>query len=826
MLMCFPFGATQASLDNKGTDFILSFTPNYQAYGRPEVYLTADTSTLVTVEYPVNSPTFTTTVAVNPGSTTKVILPFNAQVWTTDVVSNNSVHLSAADEFVVYMANIARFSSDAALGLPVDTMNTEYLVATYDQAFNSLWGTEAEFIVTAGFDNTTVTITPSNAAQGGHPAGVPFNVVLNRGGGFMVQGLLNQTNAGLAGSIVTADKPVGLINGNACTFVPVTTGTCDTLMEVAQPVQTWGDYALVVNLPYRSEGTIYRVLASQDNTVVTLDGSPVGTINRGGYLDIGPLTGSHAFAGDKPIYVVQFMTGADSPGAIFGDPAMGNITPTVQYLKNYTFATVDITPSVYPREHFLTVIANNQDLASITLDNVPIGAAKFTAITGDPNFSSAVLPLTQGTHSTSSAHPHGITVEGYGDAESYLYPGGMSLSTLCGGSADADGDGYGDACDNCPTVLNPDQLDTDGDGTGDVCECGTAVHSVQGDVTAVHNVQGDVTADNWYRLYTADFEGPGMMVTDRGGNTQTPDICGAEAYNFTTTDNNLYVAAWSDDWMAQGLLHDLQVDAAPIFSGTAGWQVCPTGTNLDDGTAPTTSALAAAIQHCNEHNLWVAPFAFPQGVGNNGVFNTYLWCSAAVPNINVAALWTWNKSGNPLCGGANSPFEPGCNHGEYLIFRHKLDRDGDGVRDCADNCPAVANPTQADENHDGVGDACDAPESPSCLTATGVSPTRIDLEWCDDTLIEYYYSVQQKIESRGSWKSIVSLPAGCKSISGTPSPPWGCPAGNWTGVKHFQVWNLTPKTKYCFRVVAVGWPPQPGGNGMSAESSEACATTP
>jgi hypothetical protein len=623
---------------------------------------------------------------------------------------------------------------------------------------------------------------------------------------------------------------------------------------------------------------------------------------------------------------------------------MGNITPTVQYLKNYTFATVDITPSVYPREHFLTVIANNQDLASITLDNVPIGAAKFTAITGDPNFSSAVLPLTQGTHSTSSAHPHGITVEGYGDAESYLYPGGMSLSTLCGGSADADGDGYGDACDNCPTVsnpdqldadldgagnvcdcapvspgigscddgngctvdscepemgcvhtpvncndnnvctldscnsltgecrhfhltedrdgdgvrdcedncptvpnpdqldadldgygdacdncptvLNPDQLDTDGDGTGDVCECGTAVHSVQGDVTAVHNVQGDVTADNWYRLYTADFEGPGMMVTDRGGNTQTPDICGAEAYNFTTTDNNLYVAAWSDDWMAQGLLHDLQVDAAPIFSGTAGWQVCPTGTNLDDGTAPTTSALAAAIQHCNEHNLWVAPFAFPQGVGNNGVFNTYLWCSAAVPNINVAALWTWNKSGNPLCGGANSPFEPGCNHGEYLIFRHKLDRDGDGVRDCADNCPAVANPTQADENHDGVGDACDAPESPSCLTATGVSPTRIDLEWCDDTLIEYYYSVQQKIESRGSWKSIVSLPAGCKSISGTPSPPWGCPAGNWTGVKHFQVWNLTPKTKYCFRVVAVGWPPQPGGNGMSAESSEACATTP
>ena len=36
---------------------------------------------------------------------------------------------------------------------------------------------------------------------------------------------------------------------------------------------------------------------------------------------------------------------------------------------------------------------------------------------------------------------------------------------------DADDDGVGDVCDNCPLTCNPGQQDTDGDGLGDVCDC-------------------------------------------------------------------------------------------------------------------------------------------------------------------------------------------------------------------------------------------------------------------------------------------------------------------------------------------------------------------
>ncbi|MBK7140448.1 MAG: VCBS repeat-containing protein [bacterium] len=37
-------------------------------------------------------------------------------------------------------------------------------------------------------------------------------------------------------------------------------------------------------------------------------------------------------------------------------------------------------------------------------------------------------------------------------------------------TSDADTDGHGDACDNCPVNANADQLDSDSDGTGDLCD--------------------------------------------------------------------------------------------------------------------------------------------------------------------------------------------------------------------------------------------------------------------------------------------------------------------------------------------------------------------
>ena len=48
-------------------------------------------------------------------------------------------------------------------------------------------------------------------------------------------------------------------------------------------------------------------------------------------------------------------------------------------------------------------------------------------------------------------------------------PADHCVSGACAGG-DADGDGMGDTCDDCPSVPNPDQTDADHDGQGDACD--------------------------------------------------------------------------------------------------------------------------------------------------------------------------------------------------------------------------------------------------------------------------------------------------------------------------------------------------------------------
>ncbi|MES1242912.1 MAG: prenyltransferase/squalene oxidase repeat-containing protein [Acidobacteriota bacterium] len=433
-------------IDNKGREFFVGFLANLRTTASAQIHLTSEIPTSVTIQYPVNSPSFSQTVSVTPGQVRVVNLPnVTHNSWTAGRVLNNAVRVSSPDEFVVYLVNRDTATSDAAMALPVDALGTSYIVTTYrGSAAHS--GDRSEFLVIAPFDGTTVTITPAatlrmSAPTPNAPPNVPFQITLNRGQGFRGEAL--SSTGDLTGTLIESDRPVAVLNGNICTNIPTTTLACDHVFEVAHPLQSWGDSALVANLPNRTGGTIYRVVASVDGTQVFRNGVLQATLNKGKFLETGPLTGSHFFSADQPIFVTQFMTGDDAPGATNGDPAMANMIPPDQYLESYTFSTVG---GAQFSQHFLTLIAPATAVGSVQLDGTPVAPAQFTPI-GSSGFSSALLPLGEGSHTTSSPQPHGITVEGLNSFDSYIYPGGARLEFINQFCGDGSANREAEACD-------------------------------------------------------------------------------------------------------------------------------------------------------------------------------------------------------------------------------------------------------------------------------------------------------------------------------------------------------------------------------------------
>lgn len=173
-------------------------------------------------------------------------------------------------------------------------------------------------------------------------------------------------------------------------------------------------------------------------------------------------------------------------------------------------------------------------------------------------------------------------------------------------------------------------------------------------------VNTTITADNHYALYA---DGPGGIVLIGGnelGSGGSPGIYNwslPESFSFETL-NHVYIAVWSDDAVAQGLLADMASGDVNISTGVAGWEVMMTDQNLGDGSPrPLAAEIQSWVTLADMNALWQAPF-----VGGANIAATGPW--GKVPGISDEARWTWGNpddKDNPLVGGAS--------HEEFQIFR-------------------------------------------------------------------------------------------------------------------------------------------------------------
>lgn len=439
---------------NKGKDFWLCFpshVPNEKDgvfyYANMSLFITADKNSSGTVSIPG---IFSTTFTVTAGQVTEVNVPYNlAHITSADAakVIRKGIRVkvdAGKPPVVVYSHIYAGYRSAASLILPVAVLGKKYYSMNAPQV--SISGSKSQFTVVAVDTNTTVLITPVRDGV----KGAPITVQLPLPGDLYEL----QDNFDLSGSLIESVspntetcKPIAVFSGSSAIHI-ITSNQCtpgdsyDPLFQQLYPVNAWGkSYGFIPFEGYVS-GNPYRVIAAEDNTKITVNGTQVTTLNAGQYYPAKPLFGQVEtnpvfINADKPVSVAQYAqssscSGANIPvGSGYGDPDMVLLNPIEQQVNDITVFSSQ-KENIYSDAKFINVLIKQNATASFTINGVAPAASWQPVLPAGSGYACAKikLPANLSACTLKADSAFNAIAYGFGNFESYAYSAGTNVKDL------------------------------------------------------------------------------------------------------------------------------------------------------------------------------------------------------------------------------------------------------------------------------------------------------------------------------------------------------------------------------------------------------------
>ena len=414
-----------------GTEFIVGFMENNKKPGQPDEAIVVITA----LEDVTGTLTFQGQVfpfSISEGQFFKK--EFNSNDLdvihrSSEEVENKSILIQASGNISVNAFNQRKNSSDGTLVLPISSLGEDYFVtAHFSNLAASPDNSESTVLIVANEDNTQVEITPSGATVKGKAKNSPFQITLNAGQSYQIKAFsdLTGTRVRILNNQEGSCKRLAVFGGNKMT----TAGDCgesgDHLFQQTLPISYWSDFYIHVPLLNRTSGETLKVLASQNNTEVFLDGVNKGTLNAGEFLNLElEKNTTGVIRTSKPAAVTLLARSQDcnsSPGLI-GDPFLLRYQGINQRIKNHTFYSYDEDGFIFNNAN---ILAPTSSISSVRLNNTLI-ANRFKPVPGFEEFSFAQVDLKDGANTITSSDGVILYIYGAGQRASYGYSAGFDL---------------------------------------------------------------------------------------------------------------------------------------------------------------------------------------------------------------------------------------------------------------------------------------------------------------------------------------------------------------------------------------------------------------
>ncbi|MDP2188739.1 MAG: IgGFc-binding protein, partial [Sphingobacteriaceae bacterium] len=233
---------------------------------------------------------------------------------TPNVVAQKGLLISSTAPITAYYEVNATNNPDIFSLKGKTALGTSFMIP--GQNFMSNGNGKNAFDIVATENNTTITIKPTKALEGGRAANVAFTVILNKGETFSCRAAGTGIGDKLTGTTVSANKPIAItLIDDSVRGGEIYSGSCrDLLGDQLIPIAALGlefivqrGFLNVDTSANRSERVI--VMAVENNTHIYIDGSStaVATLNAGETYErrMGSNTPVTHLLASKIVYVIH-----------------------------------------------------------------------------------------------------------------------------------------------------------------------------------------------------------------------------------------------------------------------------------------------------------------------------------------------------------------------------------------------------------------------------------------------------------------------------------------------------------------------------------------